>query len=760
MRVDNDYVFLPVTPSDTGATDVLDILPGENYRWLLARTGTFAPGDAIRLVDASGVETVVGSLRTVRGETYTDLTLTVGALPTSYRQFALCVGDVPITTTFYPDEAGYADRLAYTRAITRHLASQPFIAVDVWRSGYVVYVRLHDSDRLRLAEQTVTVGLGKVVKLNTNAPSFVVMDGGTLSKAAAWPYRVDIGASIVAGNVFVFGAEEYTAVDGDTVAIVRAALGLPADPETPVELPTATYPTAYAKPDKGRWDNSNAPTLALRYTGTSGGANQYAVVVGTDILPGNVYQISVSGQPDRVAVADDTSTPTTIAAALVSGGVLSVAVGTEPVTLVQAGYQTGDNVNSPSITLEALTPLPSRTVRRWNGYVGSSVAPGNSYELSIGGAVTSYTAADGDTMADVVAALGQTLVGSGFTIETATGVAVTGLVRRGPAYHAPANVAPLTLSQTPRPVKGPLVAELNVPADLALGSYCLKVGSGVSPVRLRAQTRLITEPQTSLVRWGGFDGLEDGLQCQLRLPLLVEKARLQQSESLSADLTGKAVRQRATARPCYTLTTKTQSSGFHRALWAALKSGQVVVDGLEVEQLGEYTLSEGYAPDGYRSQGRTQLYATRQLDTNLNWGNTADYVSGSYALIEAINGDGGLAIWVRGYTFESELREGVQVPAGEYELRVGVGADTLQLRINGPDGLAGQYTLWANQTNRIRNVRFEPGAYTVSLLPVPHESVAGVVGSAFGDPDTVLTYDTELTNRPDYSPDFNDDFDQ
>lgn len=759
MKVDNDYVFLPVNPTDTGTTDLLDILPGENYRWLLPRLGTYAPGDAIRLVNAAGVETVVGSLRAVRGETYTDVTLTVGALPTSYRQFALCVGDLPITTTFYPDEAGYADRLAYARAITRHLANQPFIAVDVWRSGYVIYVRLHDSNRLRLSEQTVTVGLGKVRTQNSNAPSFVVLNGGTLSKPAAWPYRVTIGPSIEAGNVFAFGAVSYTAVKGDTVAGVRAALGLSADEETAVELPSSTYPTAYAKAGTGRRDNTNSPTLALQYAGTSGGTNQFTVVVGSDIVTGNVYQISVAGQPDRVAVATSTSTPSTIASALVSGGVLSVAVGTEPTTLTQAGYQTGTNVNSPSISLEALTPLPARTVQRWNGYVGSSVAKGNRYELTIGGITTDYTATDGDGMADVVAGLGQTLLGSAFTIETTTGVTVTGLVRRGPAYHAPANVAPVTLSQTPRPVKGPLVAEVRVPADLALGTYCLKVGSGVSPVRLRHLNRFLTEPQTTLVRWGGFDGLEDGLQCQLRLPLLVEKARIQQSESLSSDLTGKAVRQRATARPCYTLTTKTQSSQFHRALWLALKSGRVAFDGLELEQLGEYTQSDGYAPDGYRSQGRTTLYATQQLDTNGNWRSNADYISGSYALINTLIGTGNATLRVRGYTFEGDLREGLQLPAGEYELHAGAGADTLLLRIDGPDGLVGQYTLWADRTNRIRNVRFGPGSYSLSLTAVAHEVTAGSRAAHFGDPETVLAGVAAQTDTSDFSDDYNEDYD-
>ncbi|ARK13046.1 hypothetical protein A6C57_23405 [Fibrella sp. ES10-3-2-2] len=751
MTTDNDFVFIPFC-GDTTITDTLLVAPGDSLRWLVAPCAGIQPGDALKLISASGTETTVGTLRRPRGESYTDLALAVGNVPTGYRQFALEVGGKPITTTFYPDTNGYVDRLAYARAITRHLANQPFVAVDVYRSGFVIYLRIYDGERIRLTGQTVTVGLGKVITPNSNVPVLRVTKPTPVSYAASWPYKVTVGGDIVAGNVYRLDGVSYTAQAGDTVAKVRAGLGLSLDESVPISRSTATYPTAVAEVGTGRVGNTNSPTLALQYSGTSGGNDTYLVVVGSDVVAGNVYQIQVPGSADRVAVATGSSIPSTIASALVAGGTLSITAGLTPTALTTAGYQTQANTNAPSLTLTAQTPLAARTLDRWTGFVGSDIVVGNKFELSIGGVLTSYTAKAGDTAAVVAKVLGRSA--SSFTIEVATGTTVWARSMRGNAYRAPDHVAPITLTQTDRPVGGPWIAELTIPQGIT-GMYKLACGSVRASVRLNVQSYLINA-DTSIVRWSPSEA-EDGLTCQLRLPLSLSVDRLQQTETMYPDLSGLTRRSRATGRKSTVLTTATQSAQFHRAMWAMLKSDTVTIDGVDWQQQGEYSIAEG-TPPNYRGQGRCTLLATRQAETRALWASAVGSSSANYALVSQLISATGLHLYVKGYSFEGELRDGLQLPAGEYQLRVQTGDDTLVLRIDKPLGDVAQYILWPRATNRLRNVRLEPGSNRIRLNVVTADLLTTGNTAAFSEPETVTAGAAETVTISDFNDDFNSDF--
>ncbi|NID09379.1 hypothetical protein [Fibrivirga algicola] len=749
---DNEFVFIPFC-GDATVTDTLLIAPGDRLRWLVAPCPGIKPGDSLKLISSAGVETSVGTLRRPRGESYTDLVLAVGSVPTNYRQFALEVDGQPITTTFYPDVSGYADRLAYTRAITRHLANQPFIAVDVYRSGYVIYLRIYDGERINLTGQTVTVGLGKVITPNSNVPVLRVTKSTPISYAASWPYRVSIGASIEAGNVFRLDGVSYTAQAGDTVANVRTGLGLSLDESVPISRSTATYPTATAEAGTGRIVGSNNPTLALQYSGTSGGNDTYLVVVGSDIVAGNVYQIQVPGSADRITVATSSSTVSSIATALVSGGVLSVTAGLTPVALTDVGYQTATNTNQPSLTLTALTPLPARTLDRYTGFVGSDIVTGNRYELSIAGVVSSYTAQAGDTATIVAKALGRS--GSSFTVEVATGGVVFARSFRGNAYRGPDHVAPIALTQKERPLGGPWIAELVIPMGTT-GTYKLACGSVRSSVRLSVGNAYVLQSDTSLVRWSTSEA-EDNLTCQLRLPVCLSVDRLQQSETSYVDLSGLQRRNRATGRKSSVLTTASQSAQFHRAMWALLKSDTITIDGADWQQQGEYSTTDG-TPPNYRGQGRCTLLATRQAETRALWAGTSISASTNYASISWLIGANGLSLWVKGYSFEGELREGLQFPAGEYQLRIVTGADPLTLRIDRASGETALYTLWPQTTNRLRNVRFEPGVNRVAIATIASALLTTSATTAYSEPEAVLLDVPETVIISDFNDDFNSDF--
>ncbi|RYC66354.1 hypothetical protein [Spirosoma sordidisoli] len=652
-----------------------------------------------------------GRLRLQDGANYAEIRLQVSAAPApgEYRQFALCYEQGgqqrPILGTFrYQTPPEGVSLTAYIDAIRAHYVGYPYTPVTVDVRGNELLIRAFHSSRFRLGHVPLQIGLGQVLTANPNQPSLHWQPVGQVDLPAEDRYQVTVSEDIEAGNTFQLAGRSYQAAGTEAPADVLAALGVP---DGLLTLPAGTDPRAGMLPGTYSQPNTNRPSLQLFYENTVGGTDYYRVEVGPSVAPGNLYQVSIDGQPTQARLAGTADTAASVAAVFAhSGGKLPCPAGKVPQAVVVAGNRLFANTNAAALSCRLLESLPARTRSRYVSVISSSIRRGNRFVLG-DRQVTVPT--DQTSPADVARLLDQ--ADYPFTVDLAAGqTPPTAYAEPGPRYQAPEHLAAVELiaGSIWRP-HGPLVAEVRVPRSTQPGRYHLHLAAGVDGQRLNSRYvstffQVLDSPlETVLLQYGpgegpglcmGYEYNEPGLMQQVRVPVALSTGKQRQKEAWSSTLDRIPFRTMASAERVRTLTTDAQPETFHRALLAALKHRQVwllppgEVRPIEYRQEGEYKQTD---LGGRRNlqQGQAELVEVHSLVDDqplgqaggLRVGADADALAMGLVRVERVEVPGGIAVYLESTTsgMIRQIRPGSLVPPGGYRLRVRCGRDALLL---------------------------------------------------------------------------------
>ncbi|MCX6217611.1 hypothetical protein [Spirosoma sp.] len=744
----------------------LPVVPGDKLRWLVPKAdcGGVNPNYltiGIRPKGATDAGTLCGRLRKQAGATYTEIRLRVDSPPTpdTYRQFALMAGDKNVLSTFRGQQT---DLDEYLNALQEHFRCYPYALVDCDRTGSELRIRLYPNERVSLHGETIRVGLGTVEEKNTNSPSLMSGRRAAIAMAALDTYNLSVSPDIQEGNIFVFDTVSYTASGTESPDDILSALGVPTGS---FSRTGGINVSAYTQPGTIAVTNTNRPTLQLLYVTTSGGNDLYTAVVSSDVLPGNVYQISAPGLTTRTVTATASDTKATIEAQFnTSAGRTALPAGTVYAAIAVVGSQTISNSNNPVLTLTKTSSLAARTSDLYTIYVGSSVVEGNRFELINNGVVTAVTATETDTPDTIAQALGYS--SNPFTLEVTPGTVVTALARRGPRYHEPANLANITLLSAQTAARLPYVAEVSIPA-LSPGDYQFVLRQGIQPVGVSNYVHVKPDTKdTALMRFGplkpsvvfGSAYSEDGLMQQIRLPIYIDKPRRKESETLYTTLDSKTTRGRTMATRRTTLTTTLQDTAFQDNLYRALKHPCLYIDGVAYRCEGEVSQTE---PTGRRrrTQATADLMLLDMLDYRPSLAADLSYESGLYAIIYSVLGMDGLWIAAKRLRFVEPIAEGVALPAADYDLLIRTGGVSQRLTISQDDERVATFSLIAGRLNKVGPVRLSPGRISLKAEELTVSALTTTIDAynpQQAETDSTTAYST---NRPgDFSPDFSTDF--
>ncbi|GAA4464203.1 hypothetical protein GCM10023189_43180 [Nibrella saemangeumensis] len=373
--------------------------------------------------------TSCGQLRLQDGELCTRIRLRINRPPRpgQWRQFALqgqtpdrngIMQPISILRTFTGQQPAIEE---YIEAIRQHFQDYPYTPVSVDRFGNELLIRVYHSRYFRLGNQPLQIALGENRLLNTNQPRLTASLAGTQQRPAQDSYEVLIGSDIEAGNLFTLAGSSYTAKAGDAPADVLSGLARSGAPLQGRRLFVAENSTVFAKAEGGTATlvNRNSPTLELLYSHSENGNDLYTVVVGADVQPGNIFQITVPGQPTKTRIAQAGDTAGAIAAFFFNyGDRLAAPSGTLPAKAVQAGVRTIANTNQPQLLLLNKQRHPATTVSTYNVFVGTSIRKGNVFVVGDRRVV----AEDTDTVLTIAEKLGYS--GYPFQVELPGGVLI------------------------------------------------------------------------------------------------------------------------------------------------------------------------------------------------------------------------------------------------------------------------------------------------------------------------------------------------
>lgn len=759
----------------TEAYPMLPVVAGDALRFLVARADVGRIDDAqlsvgIRPAGDSGTGILCGRIRKQAAETYTEIRIRINSAPVSgrYTQFAIM--------SERPDAAGYYNVMGtfrggpltledYVEAVQEYYRNYPFALVEVDRTGNELRIRVYPNERLRLNGEDLRIGIGRVLERNENSPSLIAQAALGVSLPAEDRYRVVVTGDIQKGNVYVLDTVTYTASGTERPVDILKALGV-AGGEL-VRTGGASV-AIYAQVGSQSVENTNRPALQALYNSTASGNDLYTVIISADVQRGNVYQISAPGSPTKTITAGVNDTKASIEGFFnATSGRYVVPAGAILTTTVVPGYQVRPNTNFPLIELKDRRSKPARTSDVYTVYAGPSVRTGNRFELTIATDTVIVEAAAGDSALTVIEKLGYT--GNPFRVEVSPGTVVRAVVRQGARYQEPNDLADVTLISASTYRNLPPVAEVNVPSVIEPGTYQLVIHQAGQVVSESNYLQVLASPNhTALIRYGtaspatvfGLPYAEDGFSQQLRLPIHIDTPMLRQTENLYQTTDNDTVRGRTAAEYVSRLTTRLMPASFHRNLYQALKHPVLYIDDRPYRQEGEYSQTE---PQGKRRrmQATASVVALERLDYRPTMEGVIESFSGSYSVIDAVNGLDGLWIALKRLSFVESVSVGLTLPAAEYDLLIRTGADPLRVTVSQQGSRVSTFLLKPNHLNRLGLVRLEPGQ-----IQITGERVSSQMGetalSGYNPPDAVVASAAAETNdRPgDFGPDYSNDFSQ
>ncbi|OIN55882.1 hypothetical protein [Arsenicibacter rosenii] len=671
---------------------------GDRWRLLVPKSTIYPyrPQDlVIRSYKNSVTGAVLGTLRAQASESYTEIRIRVRSAPAAneYRQFAIETMDGRVVLGTFRYQAGPVapTRDEFVQAIRRHYEGYLYTPVTVDTDGPDITIRGYHSDRFRLGNAALRIGIGKVVGTRGVIPMLTHTKLGSVTTTATDTYTVTVGEDIESGNVYSLNGSSYTAAGGESPDVILSRLGVFNNSLT---VAAGTSMTATALPGTYTLPNGNRPTISAAYSSTSSPNDLYTVTVGADVVAGNIYQLSAAGMTTRTKVATASDTATTIAAFFNStSGKAAVPIGATPSVTVSLGVRQFTNTNNPQLYLSGKVNTPAATVDRYLITVGSAIQQGMKFYLQD----KVVTATDEDTILTIAQKLtGRTINVVPFVLDLPVSTVVNCYAEQAPRYNLADDGADVELTASPKRFTNlPVVAEIDFTSvdscQLAIckGSTVLAVSN---PVRIRPDAGA-----TVLMRYTDegetfdYNYQEPGLVQQIRIPATLGPAKLAQSDSVSQTLDGQYVRGTTEAEYQYTLTTLAMWQGFHAALWQALKHRQVWIDGRcfvaksELKQLGAI---------GARrlEQSQTELTeANRVSNKRAFLGAPQGSESTGYAQFLQIDAPENLPVYVVSSDVCIRLRAGTLVPPGRYQLQIRTGNEALELRCY------------------VNNVRYNPG---------------------------------------------------
>ncbi|UHG91760.1 hypothetical protein [Spirosoma oryzicola] len=765
-----------ITP-DT-AHPLLPIVPGDVLRWLIPKADLGGcPAHLSEIVLLSQANVNLGKTGIVRlqdSEHYVQFELTIDALPQPGEQFAItrtaASGEVSIMGTV---RGSFANLDAYITAIQKKFEAYPHAPVLTIRRQNRLAVRMYHTSRFRPTDAdllTWRVGLGKVPAnaYNTNSPALLAQSLGTVNQPATDSYKVVVADDIEAGNIFQLQGISHTATATDTPASVLTALGVGSNYLT---VQSGTVVTINAQVGAYRSENRNTPTLQLLYDSNNGaGQDRYKVIIGQDVKPGNIFQVSAPGMTTKTVKAGSVDTSATIAALFnTSAGFMLIPQGQNPTATTDSGSLQVDNTNLPSIYLTDKKITQAATVTRWRLFVGSSIQRNNAFVIEQTGLTTKTVVATAtDTPASIAGKLGYST--NPFTVEVPAGQTLSAYARRGPRYSEPDDIAPVRITAKPRCVRPDQAVAQAIIGNVAPGLYALglfdKQKGKIVAQSNRLSLQRVTQ-ETAVVRWGSlqdqervfaYQYTEPGLTQQLRLPVWVGVMRQLTQESQYDTQRGNVIRTDLRVTYQFPLTTSMQPAAFHKALLMALKHPRLSIDNKAFRCQSDYRETE---PTPVRQLYQAQADLTQLAFNSYRPGQFNELDTLSTAHVDALEGTevfGG--IWLQGNGGLWPLRVDLELQPAEYDLRVLCPHEPYRISVYVNERLATTALLTAGLLNRTERIRIEPS----DRIILRAEPVAFTVDSAKNrlpapvEPVAVVSDSPETRRTGDFNADFNTDF--
>jgi hypothetical protein len=525
--------------------DSLQAQKGDVWRWLAPKSiaqGMDVRNLALVLVkprfvpncgddpQINAVRHTIGILRPQESEKYVEFTIWVGSLPSegNWKQFALQrANGQKVIGTFKGQQTTKA---AYMQALKEFYESFPYTKVLCDVDGSKMRVRIWEKQGVfQLADEGLTVGLGKTSETNTNNPDIFRIPQGTHNYPQRDSYKLSVGNSVQEGNVFKLGNQILIAVSGDTQETIRQKL---LDGDRYIVAHNAGVLISTEQGSR-TISNTNKLTVQAVFVETDDDLEEdhYYIRVSGSVQPGNIIQVSATGNTTKSYSVQIGDSATDIEAFFNSDtdDFYIVSEGVIPLTSYLPGIQTIQNTNYPTLILTDLQTIASYTVKRWQIVIGSDVRSGNVFNVRD----QTYTARDGDTDLAVAGAFGYDSVS--FMIETPESETPAAFATKGYRYNEN-NIADVSISEGPKLARSSqVICEAEFACDISSGAYQIGiVNQQTDPSTLIALGNQIVVKDKAIGEMievsdmgdvFGFEYYENGLTQRMRFPVYVNPAK-------------------------------------------------------------------------------------------------------------------------------------------------------------------------------------------------------------------------------------------
>ncbi|GGH42911.1 hypothetical protein GCM10007423_39900 [Dyadobacter endophyticus] len=759
--------------------DSLEAQIGDTWRWLAPKSmiqGIDHRYAAIALVsplykpqcgdplEVNAIRYHIGRVRAQESEKYVDLSIWVNALPTpgTWKQFAIQRANGQIVIGTFKGQQ--TTRTAYMNALKEFYESLPYTKVLCDVDGSKMRIRIWEKQGVfKLADEGLLVGLGTTDVTNTNNPSIDKIDLGEFTYPASDSYLVEIGPSVLEGNIFNLDSETYIAVAGDTPQSVREKL-FTGDRYVVLEDSAVTVSV---EAGTRTISNTNKLNVQAVFDSALSGDDRYLIKINGALQPGNVIQVSATGKTtksytvllgDALSDIEDYFNSETGGFYIVDGGVI-------PQVSFIAGIQTVDNTNSPTIKLTGYQNIPSHSVRRWRIIIGPDLRAGNIFHLDD----LAYTVSDGDTALDIASHFGYDSVS--FTVETEVSAAPDAYALKGYLYQD-SNIADVTISDGPRLARSSqYVFEAEFNCDIDPGTYrlalidtkpeeatLLSLGNQII-VKSKAKGEIFEAADQGDVF--GFEYYENGLTQRMRLPVFIQPPRHQSEEDRIVKFMGGYDRTTTKIEFVSKLVTIGGLLPLHTTIASFLKHSHLRIGGKQYYNSGEYaeTLLD---PSTGRRQATTDIVELSKEKNNFLRYRSNYYQSGSYGgycKVLAHDCAGRLQIWLRSSEIVRQIEDWQLLNTASYQL-IAETFDNVNLSIY-RDG--NRYlTAFLPKGQRVRLsgfIKFETGSNWIiqTSLADACYSIPEIIYICEESKTHTIIYDCETIEKPAFG-EFSDDF--
>lgn len=318
----------------------------------------------------------IGTIRPQLSETFTHFKIKLGSFQKdTYKQFTL-TAENPIFTPFSYEGDSEAELM---QNLSDHINEIPFCITRTKINGPILDVYFIHSTTMVLAVD-LTVELGHVNTLNSNAPGLYGTFIESYVRGASKDYKFNVTGTIVPGNQFIFDSQTFVAKKGTTgMDIINFFIP---DKTGIVNIPDAEAFSLEFLPGSQTKINSNFPAITATKDSTSGGNDKYLIKLFGTYQVGNVLSVYTAARSITHIVAPGDSIGSMEAILNPdAGGFFTV-----PTTVLvsvsgKPGQSAVANDNFVSFSSEILAIHPVADIDKYGVSIGSDVVKGNKFKI-------------------------------------------------------------------------------------------------------------------------------------------------------------------------------------------------------------------------------------------------------------------------------------------------------------------------------------------------------------------------------------------